>query len=353
MAFAHSRCCFPLFFSVISVVLAFMAISTALHSNSKNSIQETKPTTYNLSLEASRALRRAGFNFMATILQLSPELLLSPHNLTIFAIKDSPVLNNSLSPRLLKNLLQYHTSTSKLSMEDLLKKPQGSCLPTLFRQKNIAITKVDGKERLIEINQVLVSDPDMFLEGQIAIHGVLGPFSSFDPQDVNQGWDFIQPPVCGVFNSSLVSVIQEPKNMVEWTRIVRLLSSNGFVSFAIGLHSVLDGILRDQTGLDSVTILAPPNLAILSSPLPLLDRTVRIHILPQRFTYKELSSLPTRTLLKTLVDDEYLEITGSVKFMLGIVINGEEIVVADMFSSEKFVIHGISGALKPELSIAS
>ncbi|KAL7163923.1 hypothetical protein ACSBR2_039938 [Camellia fascicularis] len=47
-------------------------------------------------------------------------------------------------------------------------------------------------------------------------------------------------PICKSKNSN------ESKNMVEWTHMVRLLSSNGFVSFVNGLHFVLDGILQDH-----------------------------------------------------------------------------------------------------------
>ncbi|KAF5948424.1 hypothetical protein HYC85_014381 [Camellia sinensis] len=166
-------------------------------------------------------------------------------------------------------------SVGHLPIHELLKKPHCTCLTTLVHQKNIAITKIDPKQGSIEINNVLISHPDLFLETPISIHGVLAPLSSLLGFD--RDWETIQSPICESKNSS------ESTNMVEWTHMVRLLSSNGFVSFAIGLHSVLDGILQDHQGLNSVTIFAPPEFIFVASSWPLLDRIVRFHMVPERF----------------------------------------------------------------------
>ncbi|XP_031264654.1 fasciclin-like arabinogalactan protein 21 [Pistacia vera] len=333
----------PIYFTLSAAVLAFMAISTAMH-HTNTATPVTNPTTYQLSLNASRALRRSGFNIIATLLQVSPEIFMSSPNSTIFAIKDSAISKTSFPPWLSKDLLQYHTSPLKLSMNDLLKKPQGSCFPTLLNGQKIAITKIGAKKRLLEINHVLVSHPDMILEGPLSIHGVLRPFSSFNAQDSLQGWNYMQSPICDS-NCRLVSDSNESKNVVEWSRIIRLLSSNGFVSFAIGLHSVLGGILEDHMNLNSTTIFAPLEFLFVASPSPLLDRIVRFHILPQRFTYKELDSLPDKALLRTIVAHQYLEITAGVNSTQGLCVNGEQIIAPDIFWSKKFVIHGISQAL--------
>jgi len=134
--------------------------------------------------------------------------------------------------------------------------------------------------------------------------------------------------------------------VVEWNRVVHLLSSKGYAPFSIALHSVLDGIQKDSGSLGSVTIFAPPDFSLLGYPSRFLDRAVRLHILPRRFTYEELSSLPVRTLLKTLMPDDDLEIDEILDFMTGMVVNGVEIAAPDMFTSENFVVHGISRAFK-------
>ncbi|KAF4382590.1 hypothetical protein F8388_015418 [Cannabis sativa] len=341
----------PVYFTV-SVILAFIAISTSMHSKTEQPSSPTKLNFHELSLNASKALRKAGFNVMATLLQVSPEIFLSSPNSTIFAIQDDAISNSSLPPWLLRNLLQYHTSPLNLPMKDLLKKPRGSCLPTLHRQKNIAITNIDFKETTVDINNVSVTHPDVFLAETISVHGVLEPFSSLDPEDVHQGWNSIQAPTCNAM-SVLVSDAVKSTNMVEWSWIVRLLSSNGFVPFAIGLNSVLEEILKDYKGLNSVTIFAPPNLQSLTSPSPLLKRTVWFHILPQRLTYKELTALPAGTLLMTLVRDLSLEVAGTAGFKGGLIINGIEIVAPDIFTSKKFTVHGISRAFEVADQVAA
>ncbi|XP_027343342.1 fasciclin-like arabinogalactan protein 21 [Abrus precatorius] len=334
---------FPIYFAA-SVTLGVIAISSAVHSTSKNSPKQLPPITNDHSKNASEALRKAGFTVMADLLHRSPLFFHPPQNSTIFAIKDSAIKNSSLPLWFLKNLLLYHTSTSKTSFHDLLNKPPGTCITTLFRQKKVALTKVDPEPKLVEINHVLISNPDIFLGDQLAVHGVLAPFLPLDLQDLQGGWDhFIHSPTCR-FNDS--SMFNESRNVVEWNRVVQLLGSRGYASFSIALHSVLDGVRKYTGSLDSATIFAPPDLTLLRYPSTVLDRTVRIHILPQRFTYKELTSLPIRTLLNTLVSEENLEIDGVLGFMAGMVINGVEIVEPDMLVSEKFVVHGISRAFK-------
>ncbi|KAJ4824441.1 hypothetical protein Tsubulata_039808 [Turnera subulata] len=350
---SRSDWCQATMYITISVVLAFIAMSTALNStpeDAQQTLATTRPINLQLLLNASRALRRSGFNVVALSLMISPESFFSSPNSTIFAIQDPALASTTSSPfRVLKHFLQYHTSPLKLSMDDLLKKPQGVCLPTLVQGKNVAVTKVDAKERLVEINHVEVSHPDLFLEEHIAIHGVLAPFSPLESEDFYHGMESIQAPVCDA-NSSLAAEGTDPKKMVEWPRIIRLLSSQGFVSFAIGLNSVLDGILEDHPHLDSVTVFTPPVFTSLaSSPHPVLEKIVRLHLLPQKVTYAELASLPDKHAVKTLLPDHDLEVTGMVNATKRLTINGVEIVAPEIFSSQKFVVHGISQSFKMAL----
>ncbi|XP_061944563.1 fasciclin-like arabinogalactan protein 21 [Populus nigra] len=164
-------------------------------------------------------------------------------------------------------------------MEDVFKKPQGSCFPTLVGQKKLAVTRIDEKERLLEINHVLVSQPDM-------------------P---------IQAPICDAI-SNLVSDANDPKIIVEWTRIIHLLSSHRIVLFAIGLKSVINRILADHKSLSSVTIFAPSEFEFVASSSPILEKIVRFHVLPLRVTYIELAALPHKQSLMTLLPCEDLEI---------------------------------------------
>ncbi|KAL6140081.1 hypothetical protein ACLB2K_058382 [Fragaria x ananassa] len=342
-----------MFYITLAVILTAVSISTTLRSDSDSASQTPQSSTaisHVISLSASRTLRASGFTITAALLQISPELFLTSPNSTIFAIADSHISNASLPPHLLRDLLKYHTSPVRVSIEDLINQPQGSCLPTLYRNKTVAITKIDRRNLTVQINRVRISHPNLFQEGSVSIHGVPSPFAAVDTE-----YDVIHGPECdedfGVVSGSGGLKKEKTTTRVEWARIVRLLSSKGFVPFAIGLHSVLDGIVEDERNVRSVTIFVPPRLKLGGDhhyPQALLEKVVRFHIVPQRLTHKELMALPARTLLKTMVhgDQQPLEVTGVVSFMPELVIDGVRIVTPDTYVSESVVVHGISRAFK-------
>ncbi|CAN1843905.1 Fasciclin-like arabinogalactan protein 21 [Linum perenne] len=223
-------------------------------------------------------------------------------------------------------------------MSEILSSPPGTCLPTLIHGKSLLITKIDGKNGSAEINGVKISHPDIVVDGSIVIHGVLKPFSSTDAAD---GGGLV--PICdaAATNSSLF------KDPLHWSKIVRSLSSKGFVSFAIGLNSVLDGIRRDYTNLTSVTVFSPPDFG--SSSSPAMDSVIRVHIVPRRISYKELVKIANATPLKTLLPGHNLEVKvgAAVRNATSarLTVNGVEVLAPEIFSSDKYVVHGISRAL--------
>ncbi|XP_056177444.1 fasciclin-like arabinogalactan protein 21 [Syzygium oleosum] len=335
-------------YSVVSVVLAFMAISASLRSTDESLVApSSSPSLHQLHLNASRALRRAGFTAMAALLPVAPELFFSSPNATIFAIKDSFMANLSLTPWLMEEVLRYHTSPLKLSADDLLKMPQGSCLPTLLANKNVVITRSDAKRRLVEINRVAITHPNVFLGERLAIHGVLQPLLHKE-----QDLCLVQSVKCNR-DPRPVSVVRKEPYLVDWGRVIRSLSSNGFVSFAIGLQSVLDGILDDNAHLASVTVFAPADFGFLASNSAILERMVRFHILPHRYTHEELTRLPDKASLRTLVPGRDLEIrrttascSANTNQRTRVAINGLEIGAPEIYKSRDFVIHRISRALE-------
>ncbi|AED91082.1 unnamed protein product [Arabidopsis thaliana] len=342
--------CFVYF--ILSIALAFMAISTTLRSPPDS--EPTIPIAFSssspsLSLNASNTLRQSNFKAIATLLHISPEIFLSSSpNTTLFAIEDASFFNtSSLHPLFLKQLLHYHTLPLMLSMDDLLKKPQGTCLPTLLHHKSVQISTVNQESRTAEVNHVRITHPDMFLGDSLVIHGVIGPFSPLQPHSDH----LIHTPLCQSDTTNKTSNNEEVPVSIDWTRIVQLLSSNGFVPFAIGLHSVLNRIVNDHNhhkNLTGVTILATPNLVSLSSASPFLYEVVRHHILVQRLTYKDFASMSDKATVKTLDPYQDLTITRRNVNSSGgdFMISGVEIVDPDMFSSSNFVIHGISHTLE-------
>lgn len=66
----------------------------------------------------------------------------------------------------------------------------------------------------------------------------------------------------------------------------------------------------------------------------------------QRYSYSELALLPEKAQMMTLLTEEALEITSNVNGSHVLSINGVYIVSPDVFSTEMFVAHAISGAFE-------
>ncbi|GER25258.1 fasciclin-like arabinogalactan protein [Striga asiatica] len=313
-----------LFYLAMSLALAYTAFKTNTHAGPESPLHPARSLAFN----ASQTLRlHGGFHVVATLLQISPELFLPgpalAHGSTVFAIHDSAISNLSAPPWALRLLLRYHAVPSALPMAALRRKPPGFCVRTLVGGKNLVVTRNDAGSGHIEINNVSISHPDLFLDGAFSVHGVSGPF------------DVDRSPPCDYSGSQGGYGSDQA---AQWTSIIRSLSSSGFVSFAIGLNSVVDTILRDYRNLSSVSVFAPPNTGFISSPSPFLDKIVKIHILPERFDYLELSAAGNST-LRTLVPSYYLKID---KFLDKLAVNGVEVTEPNLFLSDNFVIHGIS-----------
>lgn len=333
MAISSSSCSHwwhvPIYLGM-SATLVFIAITTANHPKPDDPI----PTT-NLALNASKALRLQGsFHIFATLLHISPELFLSSNESTVFAIHDSAISNLSIPPWAMRQLLRYHAVPSALPMAELFKKPPGFCLRTMVDSKNLVITDNDMKSGSVMINNVPVSQPDMFLAGHLSVHGILKPFQSTTMSSCNFSLD-----------NARVSIPNAIDESIEWIRIIRLLSSNRFIPFAIGLNAVLDGIMQDFKNLTSVTLFAPQDFGFTALPLPspILGRIMRLHIVHGRLTSLDLSAAENRS-VETLIPGCNLKI-GRLSGVL--TVNGVEITGPDKCSSKKFVIHGISRDFDP------
>ncbi|KAL8153108.1 hypothetical protein V2J09_010868 [Rumex salicifolius] len=338
----------PVYFT-LATVLALTAISSFPPPTPHSTVGDSTIITTNATAmfpahenfhNASATLRSQGFTIVATLLKLSPEIFFSPSSSsgesTIFALPDSALANCSLPYWAQKLLLQYHTLPSQnLPFRALLRKSSNTCLATAVPTKNIALTKIVPQERLIEINNAKITHPDLFLAGSISIHGVLAPFMTLHSQETEQySLDFIPSPACTT----------SPVIFPHWKQIMRTLSSHDFVSFAMGLNFVLEGIIREYSDLNSGTIFAPKELGLVDSPDSLLRQLVRYHIVPERYEFADLASLPEKTRLKTLVSGKDLEITAAFNATQTLAIGGVEVTTPDACSTPAFVVHAISRA---------
>ncbi|KAJ9550169.1 hypothetical protein OSB04_014214 [Centaurea solstitialis] len=323
------------FFTSASILLAVIITATLRSSHHRHPTTSPPPAT--LTPNATHLLRSNGFNTIAALLHLAPDLL-SPPQSTVFAAPDATIANLSVPPYLVKQLLAYHISPAKLTLQDLFKKPLKTCLPTSIPDHPISITKNDPKNRILEINNVLITHPDLFLHGPITIHGVAAPLVSFDRHQ-----EIFKLPVCESDRTrGSISGSGFIKKKDEWGKVVKFLSTSGFMPFAIGLNSVTDGILKDFPDLESVTIFTAPNIALMAMPSPLLDKFMRFHIIPQRYSFRQLAGFPAGLSLGTLVHGRHVDITETSKLSQIVSINGLAITAPDLFVSKNFVVHGIA-----------
>ncbi|KAJ0635558.1 putative FAS1 domain-containing protein [Helianthus annuus] len=330
------------FFIITTILLAAIATGfLPIIINYHRHHHHHPPPPLDLPSNAAQFLRSNGFTFLANLIHISPNLFLSTPESTIFAIPDSAISNLSIPPYMTIELITYHISPNKFTLQDLFQKPLNTCFSTLFQQQKISITKKDEKNRLLEINNVLITIPDMFVDQSVAIHGVSGPFASFKRfPEINE------LPICTMINQSQVTKVDFIKIKAEWKMVVKFLSLNGFTPFAFWLYNVLDGIVKDHPDLHSMTIFAPPVIEVMEVPAPMVPKFMRAHVVPKKYSFKHLVSMSRGASIATLCPGREIEITGTVVSVSDelLSINRVEVTSPDLLSSRSFVVHGIARA---------
>ncbi|PWA98763.1 FAS1 domain-containing protein [Artemisia annua] len=260
--------------------------------------------------------------------------------------------NLSIPPYMTVQLITYHTLPNKFTFQDLLNKPLNTCFVTMFQGQKVSITRKDAKTGSLEVNNVLVTHPDMFLHEKVAIHGVNGPFASFKfHQEINE------LPICykniSDGNSTIASVgsINSRLDLIklrgEFKMLVKYLTQSGYAPFAFGLFNVLDGIVKDHPDLHTMTIFVPPVVEVMEMPSNVVNKFMRSHIVPKKHSFKHLASLPQGAGIKSLCPGKEVEITSSVVGSLEdelLSINRVAITAPDLLVSKSFVVHGIAQA---------
>ncbi|KAL9682939.1 hypothetical protein QQ045_014751 [Rhodiola kirilowii] len=317
----------------ISAMLAFLAITAAFRASaSSNTAASVEHISPHLSHNASLILRNSGFGIFATMMQLSPELFCSSSSnySTVFAVRDSAI--HSLSPLMLRDLIKFQTVPENLTVDRISKKPEKTCLETLLHFKNVSITRNRkvAKKRLIEINHVQISIPNLILEEQVTVHGVASPFA---PLEQLKDFSSMPNPNCDLMKSKHVGV--------QWTKLVHSLHSKRFTAFARALQSVHPILIKDYSNLTSVTVFAPPNLSGSAAG------NVKVHILPRKLTYGEIDSLHDGTSLKTLDSAREVVVTGrgnnnSRRLRVG----GVEITGWNVIKNRDFIVHSVARAFE-------
>lgn len=259
---------------------------------------------------ADDALRRAGFHLTAAVLHLSPSSPLpSSRPATLFAPPDPAFTNLSLTSA--AALLQRHSLPILLTLADLRRLPQGSCL-----SRELTISPLFSSNNSIAINGIAISHPDLYLSESHAIHGITGGFPDA---------------ACG-----------GPATPIPWSRVTRALGSRGYVAFTVGLLTVLGAIEPTARTLDQVTIFAPQDIGFhqVTGSRATLEGTIRRHVVIGRYDYRDLMSLKVGEEIRTMAKDVRLTITASGDTGL-VMINGVQITEPEVYTTGGAVVHGI------------
>ncbi|KAK9052022.1 hypothetical protein SSX86_028650 [Deinandra increscens subsp. villosa] len=328
---------------ILPVIITTTAVAYHRHHHHHPPPSHPQPPPLDFPSNASQFLQSNGFTFIANLIHISPDLFLSTPESTIFAIPDSAMSNLSIPPYKTVELITYHISPNKLTFQDLFQKPLHTCFTTMFQQQKISITKKDERNQNLEINNVLITKPDLFLHESVAIHGVSGPFASFKfHPEINE------LPICNVnqtqfTNSTFGAKLDRTKIKAEWRMVVKFLTSSGYTPFAFWLYNVLDGVIKDHPNLHSMTIFAPPVIDVMEVPADLVQKFMRYHIVPKKHSFKHLAGMAEGASIMTLCPGKQIEITGTDVNPL-VSVNRVEITSPDLLASRSFVVHGIARA---------
>ncbi|MED6135983.1 hypothetical protein PIB30_051734 [Stylosanthes scabra] len=138
-------------------------------------------------------------------------------------------------------------------------------------------------------------------------------------------------------------------NADPFSAVSYFLKSNGFSVMAAFLDAQLSKEFRNG---GNFTIFAPLDSSfrngIARSMIGDYSRALRKYVVPRRITWRELISLPDKTLLPTLSSNGFIIVTS-----LWVVpfVNGVQVAVPDMFVSDLVVVHGIYSLLHKQSAI--
>ncbi|GLJ21085.1 hypothetical protein SUGI_0385270 [Cryptomeria japonica] len=145
--------------SVVSV-LVLMALAIAAVSSTK--YPRILPPHDPLAMNASEALREAGYHIMATAFELFAAEFIPLGPVTFFAISDQALLNSRLPPWVMMKLLRYHTITEMLLRDDLHILTSGICIRTVLSHKSLIVTHEQTENSTVALNNVEISDTNIF-----------------------------------------------------------------------------------------------------------------------------------------------------------------------------------------------
>ncbi|XP_018850857.1 fasciclin-like arabinogalactan protein 21 [Juglans regia] len=294
-------------------------------------------------------LSHLGFNELATAapsLSASTASMAWPGPYTLFAPSDSS-LRSCISCSI-PNLLREHIVPGIFTVDYLRKLAFGTRIETLSPGRCITITSERSKNgsfsaaAKVFIGGVEVTQPDLFNNGLVVVHGLQGFVAPLSPFS------------CDVERMTSLSFPFHPERTVTHqiysttqSAVMRLmlrdtmlrLRNNGFNILALAMKVKYGELI----GLNNMTVFAVDDVSIFSGSNAYISN-IRFHIVPNHYlTFSDLEKLPTEITLPTLERGQSLRITTAGGGLSGapVRINYVSIRVPDVIHNLKIAVHSV------------
>lgn len=263
--------------------------------------------------------------------------------LTIFAPSDSSLLTcSSCSSFLL--LLKRHSVPGLYPLRSLRALAFGTKIETLAPNHCLTITITtsaarDQFSKIVLVNGVEITRPDLFHDGAVVIHGLQGFVPDLSPLSCN-----VEPMI------SLSFPQLQPSKSVP-SSIMRLMLKDAIVRLRFTGFNILALALRVKYGelseLKALTVFAVHDFSILSSGGHTYLSNFRFHVVPNMIlTAQDLTKLPRGTLLITMEAGRKLLVTiasrGDSPSSATVKINYVKITTLDLIQNSRIAVHAVS-----------
>lgn len=324
---------------LIFVVLSLFIISATTSSFPPSAHEPDHFRTYPSTLFAS-ILSSLGFQELSSAAVDANLSTSTP--ITIFAPSDSSLLTCPSCS--LPLLLQEHAVPGLYSVEYLRKLAFGTKLETLAPDLCLTITTStsaaqNDSSKIIFINGVEISRPNLFYNGAVMIHGLQGFVSHLSPLS------------CDVERLTSLSFPQPWLFQGPTSSIMRVMLKDAITRLRFGGYGIVSLALKvkfaELSELKAMTLFALDDVSIFSGAGHAYIYHFRFHVVPnRRLMAADLVSLQPATVLPTMEIGQNLVVTtaGGGGPLAPMKINYVRVTTMDLLHNSRIAVHAVSTA---------